>query len=66
MLIEKAFFKPAPPGGVGMACAQGDLNSYAEVTVTSGELKIEYKDQNGKPVLDADGTTPCGPYVLTH
>jgi phosphodiesterase/alkaline phosphatase D-like protein len=66
VLVEKAFFKPAPPSGMGMACAQGALNSYAEVTVTSGELKIEYKNENGGPVLDADGTTPCGPYVLTH
>jgi phosphodiesterase/alkaline phosphatase D-like protein len=66
VLVEKAFFKPKPPSGVGMECAQGDLNSYAEVTVTSGKLTIAYKDENGGPVLDADGVTPCGPYVLTH
>ena len=65
VLVEKAFFKPQPPNGVGMECAQGNLNSYAEVTVTSSTLKLEYKDENGGPVLDADGTTPCGPYVLT-
>jgi alkaline phosphatase D len=66
VLVEKAFFKPQPQSGVGMACAQGDLNSYAEVTVTSGTLKVDYKNENGGPVMDADGTTPCGPYVLTH
>lgn len=66
VLIEKAFFKQPPPSGPGMQCAQGNLNSYAEVTVTSGKLKIEYKNENGGPVLDADETTQCGPYVLTH
>ncbi len=33
-LISNAFFKPDPPQGVGMDCAQGGENSYAEVTVT--------------------------------
>jgi phosphodiesterase/alkaline phosphatase D-like protein len=66
VLIEKAFFKPQPQSGVGMECAQGDLNSYAEVTVTGSTLKLQYKNENGGPVMDADGTTPCGPYVLTH
>jgi len=66
VLVEKAFFKPQPPNGVGMECAQGDLNSYAEVTVTGSTLKLQYKNENGGPVLDADGTTPCGPYTLTH
>jgi alkaline phosphatase D len=70
-LIANAFFKPpatgsSPGGGMGMACAQGGVNSYAEVTVKSGTLKIAYKDQNGNIVTDVDGSTPCGPYVLTH
>jgi phosphodiesterase/alkaline phosphatase D-like protein len=64
-LISAAFFKPAPPSGVGMGCAQGGQNSYAEVTVKSDELKVEYKDENGDQLLDADGSTPCGPYILT-
>jgi phosphodiesterase/alkaline phosphatase D-like protein len=63
-LLSQAFFKPPPPNGVGMACAQGDQNSYAEVTVKSGSLRVAYKDENGKTVKDVDGTTPCGPYVL--
>ena len=67
--VSTAFFKPAatgaaPPGGMGMSCAQGGENSYAEVTVSSTSLTIEYKDENGNTLLDADGTTPCGPYVL--
>jgi len=70
-LISNAFFKPpatgsSPGGGMGMACAQGGVNSYAEVTVKSGTLKVAYKDENGDIVLDADGSTPCGPYILTH
>jgi hypothetical protein len=70
-LISSAFFKPpatgsSPGGGMGMACAQGGVNSYAEVTVKSGTLRIAYKDQNGAIVKDVDGSTPCGPYVLTH
>jgi alkaline phosphatase D len=65
-LISNLFFKPPPPTGMGMACAQGGENSYAEVTVTRATLKVEYKDENGNPLLDSDGATPCGPYVLTR
>lgn len=65
-LFSRIFFKPEPQAGVGMACAQGDQNSYAEVTVTRGSLTIEYKKADGSPVVDVDGTTPCGPYVLTR
>jgi alkaline phosphatase D len=67
--ISNAFFKPAatgssPPGGMGMACAQGGENSYAQVTVTATALRIAYKDEDGNTLLDSDGATPCGPYVL--
>jgi alkaline phosphatase D len=65
-LVSNLFFKPPPSsGGMGMACAQGGQNSYAEVTVTATELTVEYKDEDGNTLLDSDGTTPCGPYVLT-
>ena len=64
-LLSQAFFKPQPPNGVGMACAQGGENSYSEVTVRRGSLRIEYRDENGNTIKDVDGTTPCGPYVLT-
>jgi len=63
-LVSSAFFKPAPPSGMGMFCAQGGANSYAEVTASATQLKIAYKDQNGHTLKDADGTTPCGPYTL--
>jgi alkaline phosphatase D len=64
-LVSNAFFKPPPPSGIGMACAQGGENSYAEVTVTSSQLTVEYKDEDGNTLLDSNGATPCGPYVLT-
>jgi len=71
MAISSAFFKPpatgsSPPGGMGMACAQGGQNSYAEVTVKSDSLRIAYKDEDGNILKDSDGSTDCGPYVLTH
>ena len=50
---------------MGMDCAQGGENSYAEVTVTRDKLRIDYKDENGNILLDSNGSTPCGPYVLT-
>ncbi len=65
-LVIGAFFKPPPPNGMGMACSQGNMNSYAQVTVSASKLKIEYKDENGNQLLDSDGTTPCGPYTLTN
>jgi len=64
-LLSQVFLKPPPPNGIGMACAQGDQNSYAEVTVKRGSLRIDYKQADGSPVTDVDGTR-CGPYVLTR
>jgi alkaline phosphatase D len=70
-LVSNLFFKPeatgqSPGGGMGMACAQGGMNSYAEVKVTSTTLRIDYKDENGDVLVDSDGSTPCGPYILTN
>ena len=65
-LIEQLFLKPPPPSGLGMACAQGDANSYAEVTVTGAKLKVDYRNEDGGPLLDANARSRCGPYVLTH
>ncbi len=45
-----------PPPTLGMACAQGDVYSYAEVEVSSARVTIAYKDENGKTVLDSAGT----------
>jgi alkaline phosphatase D len=68
-LVSRLFFAPAPTqdpsgGGLGMSCDQGGVNSYAEVTVRKGSVTIEYKDENGGPVLDTSGNQ-CGPYVLS-
>ena len=63
-LLSQAFFSPAPPQGVGMACSQGDVFSYAEVEVSSASLTIHPKDAQGNTVKDTDGTTPCGPYTI--
>jgi phosphodiesterase/alkaline phosphatase D-like protein len=65
-LLSKVFFKPPPQQGVGMFCAQGSQPSYAEVTVKGGSLSVDYKTAGGKTVTDVDGTTPCGPYVMTR
>jgi len=68
-LIQGAFLKPAPPGGVGMQCAATDQFSYAEATVSKSQLKIELKDINGQPVRDTgdrNNTTapPCAAVVV--
>jgi alkaline phosphatase D len=70
-LIHDVFFKPAPPAGVGMTCAGMDQYSYAEVTVTGSQLKVELKalDAGGRVLDTADvdanpGAPSCGPYVI--
>jgi hypothetical protein len=65
-LLSKVFFSPPPQQGVGMFCAQGSQPSYAEVSVTGRSLTVAYKKADGSTVTDVDGTTPCGPYVLTR
>jgi phosphodiesterase/alkaline phosphatase D-like protein len=62
-LLSTAFFKPPPPNGVGMFCAQGGVYNYAEVEVSSAGVTISYKDQNGQPLQDVDGQ-PCGPFTI--
>jgi phosphodiesterase/alkaline phosphatase D-like protein len=63
LLLATAFFKPPPPAGVGMSCAQGDQFSYAEVTATATQLRIDYRTEAGERVTDVTGV-PCGPYTL--
>lgn len=63
VLLGNAFFKPPPPDGVGMRCAQGDVRSYAQVEVTDTQVTIAYKDEDGNTVQDLNGQ-PCGPYVI--
>ena len=60
-LISNAFFKPPPPNGMGMACAQGGQNSFAQVTVRKNTFTIAYKDENGNVLLDSDGIHPLRP-----
>ncbi len=47
-LVTALFLKPAPPRGVGMACAATDVYSYAEVTVTSTRLTVVPKTAVGR------------------
>ena len=63
--LATLFFKPQPPNGVGMACAQGDQFSFAEVNASSDELTISYKEENGDTVQDVSGGN-CGPYTLAN
>ena len=62
-LIGSLFFKPPPPGGVGMSCAALDVYSYAQVTVTSRMLTVAPRDAQGRPVREQTGV-PCKPLVV--
>jgi alkaline phosphatase D len=62
-LATNLFFKPPPPNGVGMKCYQTNSFSYTQVQVSGAKLVLRPKDQNGKALLNPDGT-PCGPYTL--
>jgi alkaline phosphatase D len=57
-------FKPPRPAGLGMSCAQPNVYSYADTTVTSETLSISLKDQNGQPVIDLATGAPCPPLVV--
>ncbi len=62
-LVRGAFFKPAPPNGLGMRCAALDVYSYAQIKVTAKRFVIALKDLNGRTVKESDGRA-CGPYTL--
>jgi alkaline phosphatase D len=62
-LLSQLFFKPDPPNGLGMACSQGNVFSYAQVVVSRDSVRIEYKDETGQTVEDVNGE-PCGPYTV--
>jgi alkaline phosphatase D len=62
-IMAAAFFKPAPPSGLGMRCAALDVSSYAEVTVTAKSLTVAPRDAQGRPVKDQTGA-PCPPLVV--
>ena len=62
-VVTGAFFKPAPPRGLGLRCAQTDEYGYAQVTVTSATLTVQPRTASGGLVLDASGA-PCAPLVV--
>jgi phosphodiesterase/alkaline phosphatase D-like protein len=67
-LIHDLFLKPQPPSGVGMQCAATNQESYAEVTVSKNELRIELLDEHGDRVSDTGEISspgpPCGSIVI--
>jgi len=62
-VVTGAFFKPQPPNGLGLRCAQTDTYGYAEVIVTATTLRVAPKNATGGPVRDATGG-PCAPLVV--
>ena len=62
-VVTGAFFKPDPPRGLGLRCAQTDQYGYAQVTVTGTTLTVQPRTAAGSVVLDASGT-PCAPLVV--
>jgi alkaline phosphatase D len=61
--LTALFFKPAPPGGLGLACAATDTYGYAQVVVTGSRLTVTPKTSAGGRVVDATGR-PCAPLVV--
>jgi alkaline phosphatase D len=61
--LVNLFYKPAPPRGVGMACASADVFSYAEVRVAASALTVTPKDAQGRLVREETGR-PCGPFTF--
>ena len=62
-VVTGAFFKPPPPNGLGLRCAQTDTFGYAQVTVTATTLRVAPRNAAGRPVRDATGG-PCAPLVV--
>jgi alkaline phosphatase D len=62
-VVTGAFFKPAPPRGLGLRCAQTDQYGYAQVTVTREALTVQPRTASGGVVVDASGG-PCAPLVV--
>jgi alkaline phosphatase D len=64
LLARDAFFKPAPPNGLGLPCAVVDKFNYGQITVTSSKLTVAYKGDDGKPLREKEGKT-CGPFTVS-
>ena len=62
-VVTGAFFKPQPPGGLGLRCAQTDVYGYAQVTVTATTLTVQPRTASGGIVPDVSGA-PCAPLVV--
>jgi alkaline phosphatase D len=62
-VVTGALFKPQPPNGLGLRCAQTDAYGYAQVTVTGSSLTVQPKTDRGAAVRDATGV-PCAPLVI--
>ena len=61
--VTGLFFKPPPPRGLGLLCAQTDAYGYAQVVATARTLTVTPKTAAGKRVTELGGA-PCGPLVL--
>ena len=57
-LAHDLFYKPKPPDGLGLLCANFDVYSYAQVTASSTSLKVSMRDLNNQPVKDGNTTCP--------
>jgi len=62
-VVTGAFFKPQPPNGLGLRCAQTDAYGYAQVTVDAATLTVQPKTAAGTPISEATGVA-CAPLVL--
>ena len=64
--VRAAFLKPAPPDGLGAECAAINEFSYAQVTVTAAQLRIDLLDQAGTPVREgtSGGQGVCAAVVV--
>ena len=62
--VTSLFLKPAPPRGIGMACAATDVLSYSEVVVTASQLTVTPKTASGRRVAEKTGAV-CAPLVVT-
>jgi hypothetical protein len=62
-LVTSLFLHPQPPGGVGMQCANTDVFSFGQVSVTSKTFTVKLLDASRKPIKDVSGAK-CGPFKL--
>jgi alkaline phosphatase D len=61
--VTSLFLHPQPPGGVGMQCANTDVFSFGQVSVTSKTFTVKLLDASRKEIKDVSGGK-CGPFKL--